>query len=389
MHSRAVTWDLGMLPFQVGHQSSPSNDPLPDRLPFVVGVDEQTGLIVQHRDRHVSRTLADAYRLGSQMGTPLKGEGMGSSQLGDVRAFIEESLPDGDLEGLAVLEIGCGDGALLEQLAHQGARVVGVEPGAVAAAGAWARRLEVHCEPFMASRFDGKRFDLIVHHTVLEHIEEPIEFIADQLRLLAPGGRIICCVPDCAPALEHGDLSMLVHEHWSYFNAQTLGHLASTAGARTLAWRNATTEGAIYCAWEQGSPARMPPPSPPPYIDRGRHALREIEAFVARMARSGSSLGIFPGGRWVNYHALLVRTLSALPATRWFDDDPALHGRFYPPVDIAVGARAALIAHPVDELLIASWTFGEALRDELAQEATLAATTIHTFSDLLEGREAT
>ena len=380
----AARWNIGVLPFQVGHRSMPSNDPLPDCLPFTVAVDDRTGMVVQCADRRVSRALSAAYRSGSQMGTPLSGAGVGSAQLADVCAFVDEVCPNGSLSDLAVLEIGCGDGALLERLAHRGANVVGVEPGAAAAARARDRRLEVHREPFRASRFAEQRFDLIIHHTVLEHIERPLEFVAEQLRLLAPGGRIVCCVPDCAPALEHGDLSMLVHEHWSYFDAKTLIHLGAVAGARTVTWRNATTEGVIYCSWER-DPASVTsaPPRPPPYLERGRRALRAVVEYVSHVLRAGVSLGIYCAARFVNYHSLLADALPAMCNVRWFDDDPALHGRFYPPIPIEVESRDALLAHPVDELLIASWTFGEALREQLAENSALVGTRIRTFGDVL------
>jgi SAM-dependent methyltransferase len=372
-----------MLPFQVGHRPSPSNAPLPDRLPFSVGVDMRTGLVVQCPNQDVSVALADAYRLGSQMGTPLSTTGVGRAQLDDVCAFIDEASPHSSLEGLKVLEIGCGDGALLERLAHRGAHVVGVEPGETAAAVARGRGLEIHCEPFQAGRFEWQRFDLIVHHTVLEHIDRPLEFVADQLRLLAPGGRIICCVPDCGPAIERGDLSMLVHEHWSYFDAATLIDLGARAGARTTTWRNARTEGVIYCSWERAEEAKPAPAAPPSYIERARDALRAIARYAREVLSAGASLGVYCGGRFVNYQALLVDTLPAIRRARWFDDDPALHGRFYPPTAIAIEARDALLAAPVDHLLIASWTFGEALRERLAREPALRRTRMHTFLDVL------
>jgi SAM-dependent methyltransferase len=310
--------------------------------------------------------------------------GVGRAQLTDLHAFIEEASPNGTVEGLSVLEIGCGDGALLEQLAHHhGADVVGVEPGEAAAAAARGRGLEIQCEPFQADRFSGRSFDLILHHTVLEHIERPLEFVVDQLGLLEEGGRIICCVPDCGPALENGDLSMLVHEHWSYFEAQTLIHLGGAAGARTVTWRKATTEGVIYCSWARHPPVTTSPPPPPPYVERAQRALSAITEFVRQVARAGSSLGIYCGGRFVNYHALIAKALPVMPAMRWFDDDPALHGRFYPPIPIPVENRDALLARPVDELLIASWTFGETLRDELAGESALSRARVRTLADVL------
>jgi 2-polyprenyl-3-methyl-5-hydroxy-6-metoxy-1,4-benzoquinol methylase len=379
----AARWDLGKLPLQIGHRASPRNHPLPDYLPFSVGVDEQSGLIVQCENQEVSRALAEAYRLGSQMGTPLSSVGVGSAQLAEVRTFIHEASPHGDVHGLAVLEIGCGDGALLEQLAHQGAVVAGVEPGEAAAIVARARRLEIHREPFQAARFAGRRFDLIVHHTVLEHIERPIRFIADQLELLTADGRIICCVPDCAHAIERGDLSMLVHEHWSYFDSQTLMGIGAAAGARTVTWRNADTEGVIYCSWARDPTVKKSPPAPPPYVERGKRALRAMSEYARQLVAAGASLGVYCAARFVNYHALLAGGLAAIPEVRWFDDDPALHGRFYPPIPIAIESRDELLARPVDELLIASWTFADALRESLAGQPALAGTRIRTLADVL------
>jgi SAM-dependent methyltransferase len=372
-----------MLPFQVGHQPSPSNAPLPDRLPFSVAVEPETGLVVQCPNEDVSGALADAYRLGSQMGTPLSDTGVGHAQLADVCAFIDQACPHASLDGLAILEVGCGDGALLEELARRGARAVGVEPGEAAARVARDRGLEIYCEQFRPARFERNRFDLIVHHTVLEHVERPVEFIVDQLQLLATEGRIICCVPDCGPAIERGDLSMLVHEHWSYFDARTLIDLGARAGARTATWRNATSEGVIYCSWDKADRTKAEPPTPPSYVQRAGDALRAVTEYAREALSDGGSLGVYCGGRFVNYHAQLAETLPGVRRTRWFDDDPALHGRFYPPVPIAVEARDALLAAPVDDLLIASWTFGAALREHLASEPALSGTRIRTFVDVL------
>jgi len=372
-----------MLPFQVGHQPLPSNAPLPDRLPFAVAVDPATGLVFQCPNEDVSDALADAYRLGSQMGTPLRDGGVGRAQLDEVCAFIGEACPHSSLDRLAILEVGCGDGALLEKLARRGARVVGVEPGEAAAQVACNRGLEIYREPFRSARFAQQRFDLIVHHTVLEHVERPLEFIADQLQLLRADGRIICCVPDCGPAIERGDLSMLVHEHWSYFEARTLIDLGVRAGARTATWRRATSEGVIYCSWEKAEALKPAASPPPPYLQRARDALQAVAAYARDALTDSSSLGVYCGGRFVNYHALLEETLSPVREARWFDDDPALRGRFYPPIPIAVEGRDTLMAAPVDHLLIASWTFGGALREHLASEPALSATRVSTFLDVL------
>jgi SAM-dependent methyltransferase len=375
---------LGLLPFQVGHQPTPSNAPLPDALPFSVAVDEGSGLIVQKPDAQVSRSLERAYRLGSQMGTPLREEGVGSAQLDEFASFIGDAASDLGLDDLTVLEIGCGRGALLARLRDRGVDVVGVEPGRDAAQAAREQGLRVHSEPFAAERFGSERFDLIVHHCVLEHIERPRDFIVEQLGLLTARGRIVCGVPDCAPALMHGDLSMLVHEHWSYFDAQTLEHLAASAGARTLTWRRAETEGSIFSVWQRAAHAPSSVPTTPPYVAHAKRSVRAVEEYIAAALRTGSRVGIFPAARFINYLSLLQSGLATLPKLRWFDDDPALVGRFYPPIAIPIEPRDALATAPVDELLITSWTFGPTLREQLLEAPALRQTNLRMLADVLE-----
>ena len=67
----------------------------------------------------------------------------------------------------------------------------------------------------------GRADVLIVRH-VVEHAQDPATFVSALKRLVKPGGYLVIEVPDCAPALERGDYTMLWEEHVLYFTEALL-----------------------------------------------------------------------------------------------------------------------------------------------------------------------
>jgi SAM-dependent methyltransferase len=353
-------------------------------MPFALGVDEDTGVLLQMPNARVSDLLSVVYDEGYQLGTPLANDGLGHRYLEDFLEFIADALGERLARGL-VLEIGCGGGALLEALSRRATQVVGIEPGASAVAEARRRGLNVIQAPFSADAFE-ERFDLVVHYAVLEHIEDPASFLLEQLQLLAPGGAIALSVPDCTAALATGDISPFIHEHWSYFTHSSFVRLARAAGARVARLRRARVGGAIHALLEPAADGdALPEVTPEPvdadaFVPRARDNMRRLECLTARIAEQGGTLGLYPGGRFINYHALLERHL---PASRYFDDDPRLEGLYYPSIPVGVESRASLLSEPVDELLITSWSFGAELARQLGRHDALRGTVIRTIGEVL------
>jgi 2-polyprenyl-3-methyl-5-hydroxy-6-metoxy-1,4-benzoquinol methylase len=377
-------WDLGALPLQVGARIEPSNAPLPDTLPMRVEIDPRTGRVVQRFDPAVADVLGRAYAVGSPLGTPLADSGLGKPGLDDFLGFVLESRGSRGLQGARVLEIGAGEGALLAALVTSGATGVGVEPGAEAAVRARARGLTVVEEPFSAGSVAGP-FDLIVHHAVLEHISEPVAFLAEQLSLLSDGGLIVCSVPDCSEPIARGDVSMFMHEHWSYFTPASLMSLAQDAGATLSGARSSSAAGAFYSAWRRAD-GSVDGPAPQCELSAGLRARAErgvemLHRWLAKRRSEGATVGVYCPPRFLNYQALIGGLVAA--EVRFFDDDPGLAGRYLPPVAIPIEPRDALIADPVDQLLVMSWTFGRRLREALGHEPALARTRVSTLDEVL------
>lgn len=92
--------------------------------------------------------------------------------------------------GEAILDLGCGDGALTEKLAAMGAVVTGVDasPGMIAAARA--RGLRVDEMSADALRYESE-FDAVFSNAVLHWIPNAEAVIAGVRRALKPGGRFV------------------------------------------------------------------------------------------------------------------------------------------------------------------------------------------------------
>lgn len=104
--------------------------------------------------------------------------------------------------GMRVLEIGSGYGNLLARIRQRtGAEVTGIEPdpvGPVVARAAFGLEIVRQTLAEFLAGWDGRQFDLILMHHVLEHFLEPDEVGEALGRLLAPGGRVYIGVPNVA-----------------------------------------------------------------------------------------------------------------------------------------------------------------------------------------------
>jgi len=104
--------------------------------------------------------------------------------------------------GVRAADLGAGPGAMAERLVSLGCEVVAVDRDAAGfQANAPHRCLDFN-EPDFASQLGLGRFDLLTAIEVIEHVENPIGFLRNVGRLLAPGGVAVLTTPnvDCLPA---------------------------------------------------------------------------------------------------------------------------------------------------------------------------------------------
>ncbi len=92
--------------------------------------------------------------------------------------------------GSNVLEIGCGDGLLINELQKSDFNCFGIEPSHTATKRAVNKGLNVIQGYFPKTSFDCK-MDVVILTHVFEHIENPIDFIEAVKAILNPGGYML------------------------------------------------------------------------------------------------------------------------------------------------------------------------------------------------------
>jgi SAM-dependent methyltransferase len=129
------------------------------------------------------------------------------------------------------LDIGAGYGVLLNEARRQGVRrTAGVEPTPV--------RLERLVANGHAAWTDIESvtgtWDVASVSHVLEHVPNPIEFVAQAARLLTPNGVVFCEVPNVRPSKPDPD-----EPHLLFFTLQSLSQLLVGAGLKVVSIREA------------------------------------------------------------------------------------------------------------------------------------------------------
>jgi SAM-dependent methyltransferase len=380
-------WKIESLPFVWGAQATHNNPyGLPDTLPFTLTVEETTGLLVQRPDPLVEEALNRAYKAGSVLGSNVAEDGIGRQYADDFLSFItstmgSESEPEAQV---SVLEIGCGNGYLLSRMRPLFGSAIGIEPGPQGQQGAARYGLNILQGFFPTPEIAG-RYSAIVLMSVLEHVQNPADFVSKLRDYLTPNGRIFISVPNEGSYIDSGDVSTLFHEHWSYFDRNTFRATMFQAGLRLVTDCESSFGGSLYASLSDDLPEGSG-------IDDLNDNLRVAHTYVAQarthcetlrkaceeLTAGRRSLGVFVPARFVN-----AMGISGIPADsiRFFDDDPSLIGTYYPGIPIAIESRADLMKSPPDSILIMSRTFGPQLAEQLKQ--LLPATNVLTVADIL------
>ena len=380
-------WALPALPFVYRPLDTPSNGPgIPDALPLMLTVDPGSGLVRQVPEPAVALALERAYQSGSEIPGLMEGQGIGKEYAEDFLALLAGTAGTARLEGKRVLEIGCGTGYLLSRLKSLGAEVLGIEPGPQGQQGPTIYGVPVVRGWFPSEEIRGT-FDLIVLYLVLEHVPDPAVLLEAIRPRLAPGGRVAVVVPDAEPYLGEGDASILFHEHYSYFTAATLGATLRQLGAGAIQVRNSPLSRLLFGRFSLGRDAES---TEPRSLARSLALAHRFRARVARTTQrlteylgeardSREDVAIYVPGRFVNYIPL-----GGLPTSgiRFFDDSPALQGRYFPGIPIPVESLDDLIARPCPRVLIMSASFADKIKTRLLSRAP-TTTRVTTLGELL------
>lgn len=137
-------------------------------------------------------------------------------------------------EAHTLLDVGSGDGVLLEIASTLGLRVLGLETSQALIADSRKRLGEQAVGDIDITELPAAQFDVVTLINVIEHLREPRLMLAAAARVLVPDGIIVLHTPNAGgvPARLRGAQWHQIEplEHLYYFTGQTLGCLLERTG---------------------------------------------------------------------------------------------------------------------------------------------------------------
>lgn len=216
-----------------------------------------------------------------------------------------DRLPD-PAAGQRLLDVGCGDGLFAAMAGERGWEPHGVELNPPAARAARDRGVAVVGGRVEDVAVPEASFDVVTAWDVIEHVPEPVAFIAALVRALAPGGTLVVTTLNRRSLVARcfrGNWSMVADEHFTYWDARSLRKAFEANRMNTIqtmhfglgrdfvGWIDRLRGGPARLARTRRDPSRAPQPrDAASRWDSGPVALA-LEALLNRLLNA-TSLGV-------------------------------------------------------------------------------------------------
>jgi hypothetical protein len=169
----------------------------------------------------------------------------------------------------------------------------------------------------------GRQFDLVVLVHALEHVVDPVSFLASVMSLMRPGAHLLIQVPD----LMNSPFDLLIADHCSHFSAVTLSNAVTRAGfvVERLVDKCVAKELTLLCRQMVAPTTEIPEEAP--NSDSGVMAAQAHLAWLADLASQAQAT---EGQVAIFGSSISATWLASLVGQRlqcFVDEDPGRSGR--------------------------------------------------------------
>lgn len=366
------------LPFFHGTCNNQNNDGFPNVLPIEIYYDLKLKMFRCEKSELLEETLNQVYLKGSLVDGSISSESGGIY----VSRLVEFIIRHASIKKSSrILEIGFGKGTILKKLKQlEYSNLLGVEPGDHQFLSEM-NGIEMINDFFPTNQISGN-FDVIYHFAVWEHVDDPVVFIQDQLSFLKEDGCLIFGVPNCEPYYLDGDVSMFIHEHFSYFTSESIAITVEIAGGKleyieiiegmlvgkiTKAKKNHTNKKLDDLAFDDKQ-----------FWGKSDKILEALKALFFEYENQNEIVIYVPG------RALNALYMLGLKNVRFVDDNSEMRNRYLPYFDCPVESFEQMCENPPKIILIYSITFGEKIREKCKGVEQLSETRIITINNLYD-----
>ncbi len=299
---------------------------LPSKIDLEIGLDTNYDIIRLNINEELTTLLDKTYSLGSNPSVPL---GKGEIQSRVMHSVLQEleTLSKNQVD-YKVVEVGCGEGHLLNNLGKLGWTVKGYEISPIAKKAREEFNIDIVQDYFTYK--DGSKYNLIFSYNVLEHIINLEEFILQGYKSLEENGIFCHIVPDCEHMLKQGNLRVLSHQHVNYFTSESLRSLFTKFGfsdvqAKTITPGNGLM---VFCykqSFNKTNQIRCLPNHSKQLVTtfstKLSDSLRKLESYLNELLKENKTVAFYAGG--MSEYILLNRKEKIL----FINSDPMMHDK--------------------------------------------------------------
>lgn len=269
------------------------------------------------------------------------------------RELAHEWITRYSLSGKTILEIGAGDGTFLVPFLEAGATCIAFEPGPDADTLA-ARGVTVHREVFSADRLKSVRPDAIVCRHVMEHLDDPLDFL-ESIALATDSFDVAPLflgeVPQIDKAIAEIRINDFLYEHVSNFTSRSFRTLFERAGYAVSEHASRYHDEVVTCVARpvDGGTRRSIRGESEAFLSRVDSGIARVREQIASLARHGVALW---GGTGKGAALITMYGLGPDLCPTVVDSDPRKVGAYVPGTGQKIESPDVLVKHPVDSIVL-------------------------------------